>query len=246
MDSDAIILEPISEPQPPRLRLHHLFALTAVMSFLLAVNSPHWNASYEGFTMPPPLKSALVITGVLYTVIASVAVTATAYAIYWQRQGLVLFHQPGHWLLAETAGATMLGLVPQSISHVVTAGYGGADLLANSEIMPFVVAGLMATFGLAIAGLIIALNIYIAHKKCDESRWSTVFYLKAVAALIPLIAHLLVLGFLMRAIYVDRREGQPRDALHRCGIVVQLAVIGVTFLMMGIMAAAVVHQFMNM
>ena len=251
MESDAIVLEPIPEPLPPRyapqqLRLHHLFVLTAVMSFLLAVSAPQWNVRYEGFEMPPAVRTATLVTGVIYTVIASVAITATLFGIYWQRQGFVVFHQPGHWLMVEIAAATLVGLIPQLVVYAVGAGYGGETDFTNApEMWPLVIAALMGTMGLVIVGLTIAFNVYIAHQKCSQSHWSHVFYFKAAAAIIPVIAPLLVLGFLARAVYIDGRADRRRDALHRCGVVVQFAVIAVTLLITVFIFAALIYQIVQ-
>jgi hypothetical protein len=124
-DEQDIALTPEAETlpttaRPPQLRLHHLFALTAVVAVLLAINGPQQDYWSNSEIAPPKLLLTLYTAwGVMYMLLLSVAVTAVVYGIAWQRQGLVFFDQPGHWLLVEIGVVGLLGLVPSVVFRLL-------------------------------------------------------------------------------------------------------------------------------
>src|SRR5262245_54032043 len=85
---------------PLKLRVHHLFALTAVMAALLAISGPR---EIQGFEIPATVKFIFSVLGVLYAILASVAITVVAYGVAWRCQGYLFFHEPGHWLLVTVS-----------------------------------------------------------------------------------------------------------------------------------------------
>jgi hypothetical protein len=97
----------------PQLRLHHLFALTAAMAVLMGISGPQYDFGDESARVPQLLQFGLVVWGILYSILAAVAVTIVGYGIAWRRQGIHFFDQPGHWLMVEIAATAVLSLLPQ-------------------------------------------------------------------------------------------------------------------------------------
>jgi hypothetical protein len=209
--------------QPPRLRLHHLFVLTGVMALLLAINGPQRNFNYAGtkYQLQPFVRSLLLVVGITHTILAAAALTALGYGIVWYRRGLRFFDQPGHWLLVEVSVATLVGIVPSIAYRWLAAG--------NYQHMTFgdtqMVISIMVT-GYSLIFLVLgrmALNIYLGRRKCKERRWKFVFYAKALGTVLFGLGALIVVPSVIHALRADRREQLPRDAAHRCGAVLQLA-----------------------
>jgi hypothetical protein len=204
----------------PQLRLHHFFALTAVAAVLLAINGPqqdYW--SNTDFQPPKLVLTLLTAWGVIYVLLIAVAVTAVAYGIAWQRKGLVFFDQPGHWLLVEIAIAGLFALMPSIAYRWLFSSMKVDDPDFSMTAMVLVSLSSLVT----IIALPLALNIYIGVKKCHETRWSLVFYMKAVGNLLLGVGALVVIAVLLVAANRDRRERIARDASHWCGVWVQLA-----------------------
>jgi hypothetical protein len=200
----------------PRLRLHHLFALTAAMAVLMGISGPQYDFGDESVRVPQFLRVIQVAWGILYSMLAAVAVTVVGYGIAWQRHGVRFFDQPGHWLLVEIAVAAVLGLLPQLAYRAMVGAGGRVDM----DVPWF---AMMTVGSLSIFLFRVGFNIYIGVKKCVERRWKWVFYLNALAAIMPAFGDLLVLILLSRTSLIDRREGLRRDLLHRCGVSIQLA-----------------------
>jgi hypothetical protein len=210
------------------LRLHHLFALTAVAAVLLAINGPQQNYWGQGDFQPPRLILALfTLWGVLYVLMLSVAVTAVAYGIAWQRRGLVFFDQPGHWLLVEIAVVGLFSLVPGIIFRWLFSTTSGDFQEGDFAMVSMMFVGLYSL--VTIVAIPLALNIYIGVKKCDQTRWSVVFYLKAVSNILFGLGAIVVFIALLFALRGDRRAAIVRDPTHWCGVWLQLAYSGLTF-----------------
>jgi hypothetical protein len=235
----------LADPSPaqsrPRLRLHHLLALTAVMALMLAISGPRDVSSLE---IPRILDVAFVAWGVVYTILASVAITIVLYGIAWRRQGILFFNEPGHWLLVAIAASQLVILIAMLVAQILA-------LFLAYDVLPMLPAML---FWLLHSVPLLVLNLYIGRKKCSENHWSRVFYSKAAAAMVPAIGDLLVLLFLDRAIraekprrtslqrwnkrrgrvspiVADYRPRRSRDAAHWCGVVVQFALAGLQLVM---------------
>lgn len=242
-DEQGIPLAPAEAETPPtavrpQLRLHHFFALTAVAAVLLAINGPqqdYW--SNAEFAPPRLLLTLFTAAGVIFTLLLSVAVTAIAYGIVWQRQGLAFFDQPGHWLLVEIGVVGLLGLVPSLVFRLL---FSSAMDPTDSD---FPMLAMMATGVYSLVMLFalpLALNIYIGVKKCRETRWSLVFYIKAAGKLLLGLGSIAEIIMLLIAANRDRREQVPRDAGHWCGVWLQLAYSG---LQAGIAAFSVFNMY---
>src|SRR5262245_18140124 len=80
----------------PRLRLHHLLVLTAVMAVLLAINGPQ--RDYGNYKPSELFRILSIALGTAHTLLSAVALTALGYGIAWYRRGMRFFDQPGHWL----------------------------------------------------------------------------------------------------------------------------------------------------
>jgi hypothetical protein len=245
-DEQDIALAPAeAETSPtavrPQLRLHHFFALTAVAAVLLAINGPqqdYWSNSE--FAPPKLLLTLFTAAGVMYMLLLSVAVTAVAYGIVWQRQGLVFFDQPGHWLLVEIGVVGLLGLVPSVVFRLLFSSpinFSGTDFPMSAMIA-------MSLYSLVMLFAVpLALNIYIGVKKCRETRWSLVFYIKAAGKLLIGLGSIVEIIMLLMAANRDRREQVPRDAGHWCGVWLQLACSG---LQVGIAVFSVFNMYYMM
>jgi hypothetical protein len=204
----------------PQLRLHHFFALTAVAAVLLAINGPQQNY-WPGTGMEPPRLFIALMTAwsVLNVMLVSMAITTIAYGIMWQRRGLLFFDQPGHWLLVEIGIVGLFGLIPAIAYRWMFSDFD----FQTGEFpgMAFWVVWIYSMFVMFVVPL--ALNIYIGVKQCRETRWSLVFFFKAVANILCGFGTIVVFVLLLFAIRGDRREGIRRDPAHWCGVWVQLA-----------------------
>jgi hypothetical protein len=215
-DLDGPQFNETSSSQWPRLRLHHLFALTSVMAVMMGLSGPQYDFGPQPADVPQLLRIILVCWGLVYSLLTSIAVTIVAYGIAWKRSGARFFDQPGHWLMAEIALASLLGLLAQIAYRAARALSSNGDADASL----FIVFGI----GSPVIGLFrIAFNIFLGLKKCREPRWKWVFDLKALAVIVQVFVELLVLVMLSRAALIDRREGVRRDAVHRCGVSIQIA-----------------------
>lgn len=239
---------PRSDLPPLRLRLHHLFALTAVAAILLALAGPR---DLSGLEAPPLLQLSFTGLGIVYTILASVAITFTAYGFAWRRQGRPFFDEPGHWLLVTIAVQQLLSSLLQFSVWLLTAFQGQAMDAVWAE-------SPRLTTWLAPGLMLLAFNVYIGRTKCPEPHWTQVLYFKAAAELVPVIGDFLVLLFLKQAVglenpgrrsklrwpdatgYVppvvgDFREERQRCTAHRCGVIIQFAISGLTiFVVFGI------------
>jgi hypothetical protein len=204
----------------PQLRLHHFFTLTAVAAVLLAIQGPQQNY-WPGTDIEPPRLFIALTTAwsVLNVLLISIAITAITYGIMWQRRGLLFFDQPGHWLLVEIGIVGLFGLVPAIAYRWLFSDF---DFQAGElPGMAFWVVWGYSMFVMMIVPL--ALNIYIGVKQCRETRWSLVFYFKAVANFLCGLGTIVVFVCVLLAIRGDRRERLTRDPAHWCGVWVQLA-----------------------
>jgi hypothetical protein len=210
----------------PQLRLHHIFALTAVAAVLLAIQGqlPDYWAN-TGFEPPRWVITSMMAWLVINALIVAVAVTAVAYGIAWQRMGLTFFDQPGHWLLVEIAATGLFGMVPAIAYRWVFTSFQGGNFDESSMWIMWVLTGYSMIFIMFVP---LALNIYFGLRKCHDTRWSLVFYFKAAARVLMGIGDLLVLPFTVNAAWRDRREQIPRDGGHWCGVFVQCALSGLT------------------
>jgi hypothetical protein len=219
-----------SEPLPP-LRLHHLFSLTAVVAVMLGINGPQQAAQMNVQSpFPSGWQSVIVASGVVYTVMLATAITIVAYGIAWRRHGIRFFHQPGHWLLVIIAVMSVLMSLAGLIYRVADSVWGITRSMSTD-----INWNLIWIFnGTMLVGVIasIALHIYIAIKKCEESRWRWVFAVKAVAVIIRVLGDLIVVLLLLRAARVDRRTQTPRDFLHWYGVWLQIAICAYVVIMM--------------
>jgi len=231
---------PPTEPVRPQLRLHHLFAATAVTAVLLAISGPR-DYQGHGFDVPRLLQLTFIGLGIVLTILAAVAITFVAYGIAWRRQGYAFFHEPGHWLLVAIALSQLLTVI-QTAAVWVAATIQRESIDNSFARIPYMMSWLMP-------GLVmLILNFYIGRKKCYERHWRRVFYGKAAAAVLPGVSDLVVLLFLERAVRAEnpRRpskhwktppgyvppivtglgQRRTRDAAHWCGVVIQFALSG--------------------
>ena len=202
--------------QIPQLRLHHLFALTAVMAVMLGISGPQYDFGEQDSAVPDLLSLFLVAWGIVYSILTAIAITVVAYGIVWQRRGFRFFYQPGHWLLVEIAVAGVLGLLLDVIFRLLP-----YSATTNSIDPPGLAVFLIGTFSSGLFRL--AVNIYIGLTKCSERRWKWVFFLKAIAVILQVVGDFFVLVMLSRASLVDRQSRVHRDLLHRCGVIIQIA-----------------------
>jgi hypothetical protein len=207
----------------PQLRLHHLFALTAVAAVLLALHGQqpdYWSNSE--FAPPRVILSLMTGATVIYVLIVSVAVTAVAYGIYWQRTGQAFFDQPGHWLLVEIAVVGLFGMVPTIFTRWI---FNEVNFGKFDDDFPMVAMMFFGLYSLVFVFVVpLILNIYFGWKRCREWHWTWVFYGKAAAKVMFGIGDLVVLALLGNAVRRDRRDRIPRDSSHWCGVIVQCAV----------------------
>jgi hypothetical protein len=214
-----------SKPLPP-LRLHHLFSLTAVVAVMLGINGPQQTTEMNMQSpFPSGWQSVLVASGVVYTIMLATAVTIVAYGIAWRRRGVRFFHHPGHWLLVVIAVMSVLTSLAGLIYRIADAVWDiTRSMTASINEINWVVISIFV--GTMWTGLIanVALNIYVAIKKCHESHWRWVFGVRAVAAIIRVLGDLALIAFLLRAARIDRRSQAPRDVLHWYGVWLQIAI----------------------
>jgi hypothetical protein len=203
----------------PQLRLHHLFALTAIAAVMLALNGPqtdYWGET--DFKPSPPILTLITAYGVLYVLLISVALTAIAYGIAWQRQGIVFFDQPGHWLMVEIGITGLFALVPSMIYRWMFSTMDPSSL--NFPMTNAILIGFYSLATLVVVPL--ALNLYIGIKKCRERRWKVVFFMKSFANLLLGIGAIVIPITVLIAANIDRRERTLRDVGHWCGVWLQL------------------------
>jgi hypothetical protein len=172
-------------------------------------------------------------------------VTAVAYGIVWQRSGLVFFDQPGHWLLVEIAIVGLFSLVPSIIYRWLFSPTNWNP--SSPDDFAMVLMMLIGIYSLiTVVALPLGLNIYLGIRKCRETRWSLVFYIKAVANILFGLGAIPIFVLLLLAIRGDRRAGIVRDASHWCGVWLQLAYSGLTFASMIVTAVNMYYVMSRM
>jgi hypothetical protein len=215
------------DDRPQRFRLHHLFVLTAVMAVLLAINGPH--RDYAGFNPPPVLMMLWLVIGIAHTSLSAAALTALGYGIAWHRRRLRFFDQPGHWLLVEISLTALFGIVP-GIGYRLLGDIGNPKQPTMGDIHMGIVIALMGYSLLVLVFGRIAINIYLGRTKCNERQWKSVFYAKALAAILFGLGDLIVCLMTILAVRADSRQQVTRDAGHWCGVAIQLALCSLTLL----------------
>ncbi len=227
----------------PQLRLHHFFALTAVAAALLALNGPQQDDWGGGVFEPSRLIKTIMSTcGILYVILAAVAITAVAYGIAWQRSGIDFFNQPGHWLLVEIAVMTLFGMLPMIAFRGFYANRTPGDIEFSMLTMMF----MSVSFLVVLIAIPFVLNIYIGRKKCTDKRWTRVFYAKAIAKVLFGIGELLIAAAVLVAVRRDRRERSFRDASHWCGVWLQFSLSGLGCLTLIFTVANMYQAFAQM
>jgi hypothetical protein len=202
----------------------------AVMALLLAVSGPR---EIRGLEARPLIQAAFTAFGVFQALVASIAITIVLFGFWWRRQGQIFFDQPGHWLLVGIAVQQTLFLV-MALLISLAARFQGIDRADAWSQVPLKLTWLGPAVVIAI------LYVYVARKKCAESRWRRVFYASAISEVVPVLGHMLLLILLERAVRAERvrravssrwarargvqplTEGQvvtpPRDFAHWCGV----------------------------
>jgi hypothetical protein len=192
-------LTAIEPRELPPIRIHHFLAWIAVMAVMLALSSSRPAASSP--RVFPALQTAFVAVRAVGSVIGSLAITLLLFGIYWYRQGLPFFCQPGQWLIVTIAAPLLLTFVGQGLTQIVRFSGG-------IELSPFVTATVVWV-GVMIFG--VALNVYVARTKIHLQAWRRVFYWKAVACVVPLLGDLAVALVLERAVRANRRNHPLRQ-----------------------------------
>lgn len=228
-DADGVVpAEPkFFDDRPQRLRLHHLFVLTAVMAVLLAINGPLRDKAYANYEPSSAVRMLWLVVGITHAILTAAALTALGYGIVGYRRGSRFFDQPGHWLLVEISLTTLFGIVP-GLGYRLMAD---VDFAKQPTMGDHQMQILMILMGYSVLVLVfgrIALNVYLGKWKCNESRWKPVFYTKALAAIVFGLGDLIVGLVTIRALRADGREQITRDAFHWCGVAIQLALISLT------------------
>ena len=138
-------IEPVADSNEPRLRLHHLFVLTAVMAVLLAIQGPRQNYSSGQYQPSPLLMNVMFVLGIANTILSATALTILGYGIAGYRRGLRFFNQPGYWLLAEMSLMALLGIIPSLGYRWI--GHSSQPNLADPKmVLSFVLTGYMMLF----------------------------------------------------------------------------------------------------
>ena len=245
-----------------RLRLHHLFALTAVMAVMLAIGGPR---DVRGVETPRLLQTFSITVGIVFTILTSVAITIVAYGIAWRRNGLTFFHQPGHWLLVMIAIERLVQVGPLLIGHAIASLLGSADDQLEIPFLLIVWFTVWPVPGVALA----IMNIYIGRKMCPEEHWRRVFYSMAAAAIVPGLGDLLVLWFLEKAVVAEKPRRRParmfqqprgyvepvivehwqnrsRDSADWCGVILQFSLTTMNILIMGGILSWMCFRFLQL
>jgi hypothetical protein len=194
--------QPYSDEKPlPPLRLHHLLVMIAVSSVLLAGAGPGLRSVANNDVFGRSWIT-IAVPALIHALIVAFAITVSAFGVFWRLRGIPFPRYPGHWLLVAVAASyvfsTLLGLLVGIFS----------------DYAPWSV--WLTQFPGAI------LDFCIGFWQCVERRWRWVFYLKAIAAMLPILGDLPLMVVISRASLGDRRMGVKRDALHRSGVAAQL------------------------
>jgi hypothetical protein len=216
------------DDRPQRLRLHHLFVLTAVMAVLLAIQGPQRDYFTGNYQPPPALRMLWLVVGIAHTILSAAALTVLGYGIVGHRRGLRFFDQPGHWLVVEISLTALFGIVPGIGYRLLLGNFGSPKQPTMGDHQMQI---LMILMGYSVLVLVlgrIALNIYLGKSKCNERRWKSVFYAKALATILFGLGDLIVGLLTINALRADRRQQVIRDAGHWCGVAIQIALISLT------------------
>jgi len=212
-------------PEQPHFRLQHMFVLTAVMAVMLALQSPQTEFP-EQFQISPLYRHFLMAWGIVVAILNALAITVAGYGLYWRKRGGRFLEEPGHWLLLSMAIAALVSVV-QVAGLRLLAMFTDVDLQTTQAgaMTPEDWVAIIATMLLSFAsiGVHIGVNVYFGRKQ-SAWRWRWMFYLKAFALFLWVIGMLAIVVCLVRTILLDRRDGIHRDATHKCGAALELAI----------------------
>lgn len=229
---DAPVVASQSDQLPDRgagfqIRLHHLFAVTAVLAAQLAIAGPQGLLDLPNQSAGS-LQTIQLVCGLAHVIPTSIALTALGYGIVAYRRGQLFFNQPGHWLLVEISLITLLSIPTTLLMRWIAAD--GRLAHSDSDFALFLMIGVYSLLVLVVGRM--AINIYFGVTKCRQSRWKSVFFAKAAASIVLGLGDLVVIALLLLAMRTDRREQLLRNAGHWCGAYVQLAISLLAFFVM--------------
>jgi hypothetical protein len=210
------------------------------MAVLLAINGPHKDYSLPNYEPSPIVRVLWLVSGIAHTLLSAAALTALGYGIVWYRRGLRFFDQPGHWLLAEISLTALFGIVP-------SIGYRWIVSPNQLQMGDFHMEIMFILMGYSLLILVlgrIALNIYFGKTKCNERRWKSAFYAKALAVILFGFGDLIIVLVTIHALRADGRQQVIRDAGHWCGVALQLALSSLTLVSL-VSAAINIFAFMH-
>jgi len=175
-------------PDPPPLRIHHLFVcgfVTALMMSLLRLL-----LSYSRQEQSLAGTSVFAFT----QVITSIGLTLTGFSIYWWRKGYASFSQPGQMLLIQYAATLILYFVSLAFMVVMNAANGNPQSLGWFSMLS-VIMGL----GSFVFGVLLPIIFYVwcAWKIADTWAWRTLFVLCALAALLTSTFAIMLMQFVV-------------------------------------------------
>lgn len=224
VEEERISEEEFLEKKPRlRLRLHHFFALTAVMAVFMAISGSQMQYAYANSPFPESFRGMQAVLSTIYQIPTAVAVTALGFGIAAYRRGELFFNQPGDWLLVEISAVALISL-PMAFMAYWMQPYSAPATTGRPPGLPSMVPIIIFTLYSLLVLVLgrILLNVYLA-RKCHQPRWKRVFYAKAAATILVVISDILIIVFLVMAMRTDRDERLLRSASHRCGVYVQLA-----------------------
>lgn len=212
-------------PVLPPLRIHHIMLATVTAAILLSLHEVLRERDVIGFTTF--FRSG---HGIAYTIVAALSCTLLLIGLWWRRQGVRFFHQPGHWLI-----------VSNSLSLGV---FLFAAVLAiqrwDAQQMPY---SLWMAYYVVMSLLSSAVNFWAASRAADTRWWKSLFVVGGSMALVNLIALVLNLYsayayiywlggitttiLLMSAMISDRRTRRARDWPHWSGAGLELVLAAV-------------------
>jgi len=212
-----------AEVDPSRLRvqLKHLLVFMAVYSALFSANVNVQNFETPAFNNFPiqQFQTYMQLFAAVIQAVSAAGITATIFGFLGRRKGKPFLNEPGHWMLVELSLIALLSL-PMVIGLRFMSLSGQAVPAESAMILA--IGTLFYSFVVLIGGKL-AINVYVAIKRFSSGPWQWFFIVKAVGAILSLLAEPVLLWMLYRGTSFDRRENIARDSFHWCGCYVQIA-----------------------
>lgn len=192
------------DEQPP-LRIHHFLMWTTLTAAIISGCMTLRRWAQNG----PPIENRIVIAGlVLGAATIAGALTIAGCGVYWRERGIKFPASPGDWLLTLIAASVMALCSLIGLFWLIVFTFGDDDWMQ----VYVIVAGLASLLAW------LRLTWVAARSQADSKAWRIAFYSLMFFPFAGLLVMCALTAVVPWAIWLDWRNGTPRNWTHWCGV----------------------------